>query len=257
MFQLFVENFSNYPILAVLLVSMTPTLESKIAIPLALASNIWGKQTLSPILAVTISCLGSLIPAIVIIPTIRLIKKKACGLVLDKFISKIESKYKNNVNKLKNKNDVFKKCVQLATFVAIPLPLTGVYSASIIAGLIDIKFVYAFLAISIGEVMSASIILLLCLFFENSTFYILIASLILVFVYIGINVLANLLKNSKKKEKRWMICSARTKLSLFVFKLSFVLTYLYVVLEIGFYALFSKFVEQNFFDVVIDWENNE
>lgn len=256
MFQFFIESFSNNPILAVFFVSMTPTLESKIAIPLALASNIWGKQTLSPILAVVVSCLGSLLPAMIIIPAIRFLKKKTCGVVLDKFISKIESKYKNNLDKVESKNDVLKKCVRLATFVAIPLPLTGVYSASLIAGLVDMKITYAFLSITIGEVVSASIVLLLCLFFENSTIYILIVSLIIVFVYVGIDIIIHLFQKIKKKRDEWFVLHELNYLFSF-FKLSFVLTYLYIVLEIGFYTSFSKFVEQNFFDVIIDWKDNE
>ena len=71
------ENFINCVWLAVLLVAMCPTLESKIAIPLAMNTAIWGNNAFSATSAFLLSCIGSILPCYVIMLASRKIKNKA------------------------------------------------------------------------------------------------------------------------------------------------------------------------------------
>jgi len=53
--------------------------------------------------------------------------------------------------------------IGLVLFVAIPLPVTGVWTGSIAAVLLGLRFRYAFIAISIGAFIAGAIVTALCL----------------------------------------------------------------------------------------------
>ena len=184
MLDFVVENFSGCVFLAVILVALIPTIESKIAVPLGLSETIWGDTTLSPWVTFICAFIGSMLPCFLVIYIIRKLKNKTSVFVQDKFISKLQTKYKNRLEKIGSKSKTFYKLTALAMFVAVPLPLTGVYSGSLIAGLTNLKMWQCFLAIMVGEVISCLVILLLCTVFENSAFYVLLVSLILVILFV-------------------------------------------------------------------------
>ena len=74
MVEFFVDNFSGCVFLAVMLMALIPTIESKIAIPFGLSYAIWGEATLSPIVAFICAYIGSMLPSIFIILIVRKIK---------------------------------------------------------------------------------------------------------------------------------------------------------------------------------------
>ena len=202
MLDFIVDNFSSCVFLAVIIVALFPTIESKIAIPLGLSSAIWGDATLSPFVTFICAFVGSMIPCFLVIYIVRKLKDKTSGFVQDKFISKIQNKYKNRLEKIGAKSKTFYKLTMLAMFVAVPLPLTGVYSGSLIAGLTNLKMWQCFIAIMVGELISCLVMLLLCTIFENSTLYILIASLILIAVFIVFDLVFMFIKKHIKKKDR-------------------------------------------------------
>ena len=199
MLEFFVDNFS--PELAVLLVAAIPLFESKVAIPLGLSVQIWGAEALSVLSSFFLSLIGSMLPVVFVILIVRFIKNKTSGFVYDKFVVRIQEKYKTNLDKMSAKNTTLKKCVLLATFVAIPLPLTGVYSGSLIAGFTNLKIWQSFLAIFIGEIVSCLIILFLSTIVENSAFYILLISILIIVMFVLFNLFLGVI-NKIKKEKR-------------------------------------------------------
>ncbi len=201
MANFFADNFSGCVWLAVLLMSMLPMIESKVAIPFALSTSIWAEKVLSPFAAFSLSLLGSVVPAFLVILLVRFVKKRTAGFVCEKFLTTVEERYSDKVKKVASKGSLWKKCLALATFVAIPLPLTGVYTGGIIAGLLDIKIWQGFVSVLVGEVISCAIVLAVCLLFENSTFYIFIISLILVAVWAVVSVIAFLVKRFRSKRK--------------------------------------------------------
>ncbi len=197
MIDFFADNFANCVALAVLLVAMIPTLESKIAIPFGMSMAIWGEQVLSPLAAFFVSFAGCMIPSIFVILFARFVKSKTSGFIQEKFMTR----YKSGVEKANSKASVFGKCAWVTLFVAIPLPLTGTYSGSFIAGLLNIKIWQAFLAVAVGAAISCGIVLALCLLFVNSTFYIFIVSLVLVAVWLVVSFVLWLCKRIKANKQ--------------------------------------------------------
>ena len=201
MIEFFADNFSNCVFLAVIILALIPTVESKVAIPFGLSYAIWGDATLSPFVAFICAFIGSMLPCFIIIFIVRKIKNKTTGFVHDKFLQKVQKRYQKKLDDLDKKEKTFQKLVLLALFVAVPLPLTGVYSGSLIAGLSDLKIFSSFVAIAVGELLSCLAILILCMLFENSVFYIFITSLIILGVFLIFEICFALIKKLYKKRK--------------------------------------------------------
>ncbi len=179
MLEFLVDNFANSVALAVFLVALCPAVESKIALPFALSEPIWGKAVMSPISAFFVVYFGCMLPVALVIWLTKLLKKKTCGFVHEKFTERLSNRYQKNLEKVGSKNNTFQKCLFIAAFVAVPLPMTGVYTGSVIAGLSNLKFWQGFVSIAVGELVSCVVVLVLCLLFENSAFYLLVATLII------------------------------------------------------------------------------
>lgn len=201
MLEFFADNFSCCVWLAVLLISLIPTLESKIAIPFGMSVQIFGDLALSPYAACLVGLVGSLLPSIFIILLTRKLKSKTTGVVSDKLFNFVNLKVHKHFEKFDKKSTLIKKCIYLAGFVAIPLPLTGVYTGSIIAGLSNLKIWQGFLSILIGEVFACVGMTLLCTLFENSAFYIFMMALVFVVVLIVANFVIWLFTKIGKKKK--------------------------------------------------------
>ena len=193
----FSSNFYNCVWLAVILIAICPTLESKIAIPFAMNTAIWGTHALTPFAAFILSFLGSLLPCYAIMLIVRKIKSKTSGFVIDKILKKYISKSQN----LENYKSNFSKYFTLATFVSVPLPLTGVWSGSLIAGLSNLNINYCFIAITIGSLISAAAITILCTLFENSIAYIFMISLVIIIAFMFVDLFISLIKSKAKKKK--------------------------------------------------------
>lgn len=191
----FANNFDSCVWLAVMLVAVIPTLESKISVPLAMNSAIWGAGALSPISALLISFLGTILPSYLVIFIGRKIKKHTSLMLHSKFFQK----YAIKSVKI-NRQASLKKYFMLATFVAVPIPLTGVWSGSLIAGLSDLNPHYSFIAIAIGSLISTSAITLLCTVFTNSITTIFMLTLIIIIAFLLIDLISSYIKPKKKEE---------------------------------------------------------
>lgn len=201
MANFFADNFSDCVAVAVLLMAMFPMLEGKAAIPFALSGAIWGKGVLSPLVAYLVVVAGSVLPAMLVIWLAKILKKHTSGFVHEKIFGKLKEKYNGQVLAVSTKNSAIKKCCALAAFVAIPLPLTGVYTGGLIGGLSNLKFWQASLSVCLGSAISSGIVLLFCVLFENATFYIFLASLALVGAWVLIEAALYLLKRLKKRKE--------------------------------------------------------
>jgi uncharacterized membrane protein len=190
----FSTNFSSCVWLAIVIIALIPTLESKIAIPFALNSVIWGNLTLSPFAAFLWAFLGSILPSYLTIILARKIRSKTCGVCVSKY-----SRYIEKSNQIEGQNSAFKKYLALTCFVAIPLPLTGVWSGSLIAGLTNLNKNYAFLSIVVGALISSGIMTLLCTIFSNSVSAILIISILVVITFLIIDISISTINSIKKR----------------------------------------------------------
>ena len=113
---------------------------------------------LSPIHATTIAFIGSMIPVPFILFTIRPIFNylKTTGL-FKKLVNKLTDKSMNTNSGKIQKYGVW----GLILIVAIPLPGTGVWSGSLIAALMNMRFKRAFPAILVGNLIAGILIMLL------------------------------------------------------------------------------------------------
>lgn len=136
----------------VMLVAGLPLSELRGAIPLALSLGI-------PLLkAFWLSLVGNLIPVAPLLFLLepvsqRLRRFRIWARFFDWFFSRTQKKA-----------DLIQKyeALGLAIFVAMPLPLTGVYSGVVAASLFKIRFRYAFLAITAGVIIAGLIVSVLC-----------------------------------------------------------------------------------------------
>jgi uncharacterized membrane protein len=137
---------------AVFITSMLPLIELRGSIPLGVSLG------LSPREATLLSLAGSIIPVPIILFTVRpvfnYLKKKR--------------RFRNLINKItersiKKDGERVKKYgfLGLIILVAIPLPGTGVWSGSLIASLLNMRFKLAFPAIVAGNLLAAVQIMML------------------------------------------------------------------------------------------------
>lgn len=141
----------------VLLTAALPIIELRGAIPVGVSLG------LSPIHSAIISFIGSMIPVPFILFTIRpIFNWMKTTKTFEKLVHRL-------VKKSMSKSDKIVKYGfwGLLIFVAIPLPGTGVWSGSLAASLLDMRFKLAFPAILIGNFIAAVIITLLSHGFVN------------------------------------------------------------------------------------------
>lgn len=135
----------------VLLTAALPIIELRGAIPVGVAFG------MSPIHAALVSFAGSMLPVPFILFLIRPVFNA---------MKKTEL-FKNLIHKLTHKSDQKSHRIKkygwlgLLIFVAIPLPGTGVWSGSLAAALLDMRFKTAFPAILLGNMIAAVLIMTL------------------------------------------------------------------------------------------------
>lgn len=132
--------------LAVLFTASLPIIELRGAIPVGISLG------LSPIHATVLSLIGSMIPVPFILFTIRpIFNYLKTTRTFNKLIHKItHHSLEGNGGKVQKYG-----VIGLIIVVAIPLPGTGVWSGSLAAALLNIRFKWAFPAIFIGNVIAA------------------------------------------------------------------------------------------------------
>ena len=140
------------PEIQTFLLAMTPIGELRASIPVALTI-----YHLNWAIAFLVSVIGNLIPVIFILlflePVSNWLFKKSA--FFNKFFvwlfEKTRKKHSSKIEKY--------GAVGLATFVAIPFPLTGGWSGAILAFLFGIPFKKAFFSISAGVITAGTIVL--------------------------------------------------------------------------------------------------
>ena len=132
-----------------MLTAALPIIELRGAIPFGMSLG------MSPAHATVISFIGSMIPVPFILFTIRPIfnylKKTK---LFKKLVHKLTDKSLNKSGNIQKYG-----AWGLLIFVAIPLPGTGVWSGSLAAALLDMRFKWAFPAILVGNFIAAVIIM--------------------------------------------------------------------------------------------------
>ena len=154
--------------LITLLVSMFPLIELKGAIPIGTGLGL--PLIRSALLAYAGSSLIVIPIFFLLIPIFNLLKKIK---FIKKVIEKIERVFEEKANKVAqnasgNSQENVRKflIVALFIFVAVPFPVTGVWTGTAIAVFLNMKFKDAFLPIVLGNLVAGIIITIITFFFQ-------------------------------------------------------------------------------------------
>ena len=186
--------------IAVFLISMIPVCEARIGIPFGMAKEIWKEQALSPFVSFVTGFLGSSFICLFILiglkPIFNKLKKtKTFG----NFVTKLESKFKKQSEELDDKQvknyKTFSMWLAVMLFVAVPAPMTGIWTGSAIASFTSLNIWQGFSAVVVGNLIGCALILLVCTLFKNSILFLLLASVIMVAISVVLYFLSK-----KKKE---------------------------------------------------------
>ena len=143
-------NNLSMPEVLTFFMSVLPISEARGAIPFALA------QGLSPLRAYLIGVIGNLVP---VLPLLVGVKK----LFTLSYRYEIGRKIFTWINRLSTKRERIVRrygFVGLTLLVAVPLPVTGAWTGSLVSAFLGLSIKYAFLAIFIGVCISAAIVLM-------------------------------------------------------------------------------------------------
>ncbi|MBR2376515.1 MAG: small multi-drug export protein [Clostridia bacterium] len=167
----FFTSFTDNGKLITLIISMFPLVELKGAIPIG--TLLLGEESL--LTSALLGYIGSSIISIpiffLLIPIFNLLKKIKFIKII---VEKIETVLKNKAEKLAQKNkgeaeDVKTKMLiwGLFIFVAVPFPVTGIWTGTAIAVFLNLKFKDSFLPLILGNLVAGIIITTLTFFFKD------------------------------------------------------------------------------------------
>ena len=167
----FFQSFTNNGKLITLIISMFPLVELKGAIPIG--TLLLGEDAL--LTSALLGYIGSSIICIpiffLLIPIFNLLKKIP---FIKRIVEKIEIVLKNKAKKLaknsKNEAEAVKHkmlVLGLFIFVAIPFPVTGIWTGTAIAVFLNLKFKESFLPLILGNLVAGTIITLLTFLFAD------------------------------------------------------------------------------------------
>lgn len=200
--EIILKIFGNNPILATIFISMIPIVELRGAIPFGSSKEIWGDRALSVFEAGVYSVIGSIITAIIIIllliPVFNVLRKSK---IFVRVVKVFEEKFNKKSNEItvESKNNALKKWLGIMTFVAIPLPLTGVWTGSAIAVFLKMGFLKSFTAVSVGALIAATIMMTVSKTLGDSAIYIFYSFIIIFIVLIAIYSLKAFFKRNDDK----------------------------------------------------------
>lgn len=213
--EVFKSIFGNNVELATILISMIPIIELRGGIPFGMDKSLWKDVALSSWESFGFSYLGSclVVPilALLFLPIINWLKKtklfKNIATSIENRIKEKSDKINANANKgdeqkeIKNKKfnkSYFVKLFGVFIFVAIPLPLTGVWTGTAIAVLLNFNFLETCITVILGNFVAGIIMMTICSIFPNFTNIILIVFLSLALIFIIYAIIKNKLNKNKK-----------------------------------------------------------
>ena len=205
--EIFASIFDNHSILATILISMLPIIELKGAIPIGMSVDYWGIYALNGLDSFLFSLLGSslVVPiiALVFTPIVKWLKKtkvfKSVGLFIDEKVKKHSQKIEGDVQKTNSKKKTIIKWFGIFGFVAVPLPLTGVWTGTCVAVAIGLNMWQTCSSVILGNIVAGLIIMFVCEIFPEITTILSMIFLAIVLIIV-IWVIVQIIINSRKKK---------------------------------------------------------
>ena len=208
--ELFVTIFGSHSEIATFLISMIPIVELRGAIPFGSATAFWGENALSLWASFGVSVLGSTLVCVILTflfwPIFNWFKKTKWFKKLADFIERKLNKNSQNIQDKakveKNAKKVFwLKFWGVVLFVAIPLPLTGVWTGTCLGLFLGLTKWQTMAAVIPGNVCAGLIMTLVSYFFADNTMIVLLAFLALVVVFVLYEVIKTLIEKKINQRK--------------------------------------------------------
>lgn len=187
----FLNRVFVYPEIVTTLIAILPIVEARLAIPIGLGLDMgywksWAFAFIGSSLIVPLLLLV-LIPFVKWLSRTKLFHKLGT-VIYEKFENKSKSVGSADEDgevppEVKRKRDL-KKMLGVFVFVAIPLPLTGVWTGSAVASIVKLPYGKAVASVIAGNLVASLIILLLCRFFNAYINYIILALAIIAIVVV-------------------------------------------------------------------------
>ncbi len=200
----FFQELLNNDILTIFIISMIPIVELRGAVPVAIEMGFSWYE------AFGYAFLGSIIVApillLILMPILNAMKKikffrGLANAVENLFQSKAESvRKKANKADSKNTEDII-KMVGVFLFVAIPLPLTGVWTGTAVAVFLGLGFWKSLISVAVGNVSAGLIMTGLSLLFKDNLNLFLTIFMAVVLGVLVLNIIYLVVKSHLKKKK--------------------------------------------------------
>lgn len=195
-----INLFNNNSVMATFVLALLPIFELRGAIPFGMSTQIWGENALTPLSSFLTSFLATslVVPIIYFIftPILTLFKKTK---LFKKIAERFENRIKEKSNKMENSNTL-KKMIGVFLFVAIPLPLTGVYTGTCVAVVLGLNFYETLISCIGGNLIAGIIMLLLSTIFKNNTLIVLYAFIIILVLILLTGFIVKLIKKRSKSK---------------------------------------------------------
>lgn len=203
---------NNY--LVTVIISIIPMIEVRGAITVATSLG------MNPWVAYALSCCSALLvcPLLLLFlkPILRALKKtkvfKSIATAVEEMFLSRAKKIENDADKedvsvndsadMKTRKSRFNKILGVFLFVAIPLPMTGVWTGSAVAAFLDLEYRYSVPAIVVGNFVAGLIITVLNIVLGKYASLILIVLALFVLITIVSLVVTFGVKYSKLKKKK-------------------------------------------------------
>ncbi len=189
---------------------MFPLIEHKGAIPIGMSVDFWGRDALTGGEALLFALLGScaIVPILawIFTPIIRWLKSTRVFRKLGEFIEnkikksskKIDDKTQHEKNKFRR---TFLKCLAIFGFVAVPLPMTGVWTGTCVAVMIGLNYWQTILSVVLGNIVAGTIIMAVCLAFPEFTTILVYIFFLIIFAMIVFAVIRIIMNTIREKKK--------------------------------------------------------
>ena len=209
--ELFVAIFGSNSWLATIIISMIPIIELRGAIPFGSAISLWGEHALPVWQSFLYSVLGCSVVCVILTflfwPIFKWLKNTK---LFRKLANAIERKLNNSSKSITDKTQAEKnerktkwiKWWGVFTFVAIPIPLTGVWTGTCIALFVGLSKKDTMLSVILGNLVAGLIMMVLSYFFADNTMVVLWFFLALVAVFalvLGARALIKKIRTRKNK----------------------------------------------------------
>ena len=230
--EIFSKLFNDNVVLATIFVSMVPIMELKGGIPFGMSEAFWGVKALGRWQAFWWAYLGCSLVVVglyfAFTPIMKFLRKtkifKGLANYIDSRIKKQSQKYEQKEEQGLNDNVLttnetdskvvtengsdsnpikikLLKMFGVFCFVAIPLPLTGVWMGVCIAVMIGINFWETLVSVQLGNLVAGIIISTICVIFPNFTHWLIYIFVILVAVVVVFEFIKNKINKNKQKNK--------------------------------------------------------